>query len=152
MLKHLLDGSMKAVPNIALNIVDVRDVADLHIRAMINPDANGQRFIAAADGQISMPEIAALLRTKMPDVATNVSTRTVPDWVVKFAALFNDRAKTGAMFLNVNRHVDNAKAKKVLGWAPMATQEEAILASVNSMIKYGILQQIIGKQVHNDKV
>ena len=60
---------MKAIPNIPLNIVDVRDVADLHIRAMTNPNANGQRFIASADGQISLSEIAALLKNKNPDVA-----------------------------------------------------------------------------------
>ncbi|WP_202913783.1 Rossmann-fold NAD(P)-binding domain-containing protein [Pararcticibacter amylolyticus] len=51
---HLLNGSMKAVPDIPLNIVDVRDVADLHIRAMLIPEAGGQRFIASSDGQISL--------------------------------------------------------------------------------------------------
>lgn len=137
-LKHLLDGSMKAVPNIALNIVDVRDVADLHIRAMTNPDANGERFIASADGQISMPEIAKLLKNKMPDVATKVSIKTVPNWVIHFAALFNAQAKTGSMFLKVNRNVSNAKAKRMLGWTPIANNEQAILASLESMIKYGI--------------
>lgn len=57
-LTHLLDGSMKAIPNMPLNIVDVRDEADLHIHVMTNPKANGQRFIASAGGKISMPEIA----------------------------------------------------------------------------------------------
>lgn len=139
-LKHLLDGSMKAVPNIALNIVDVRDVADLHIRAMSNPDANGQRFIASADGQISMPDIAKLLKNKIPDVATKVSLKTVPDWVIHFAAFFNAQANTGSMFLKVNRNVSNAKAKKLLGWTPIANNEEAILASLESIIKYGIIK------------
>ena len=139
-LKHLLDGSMKAVPNIPLNIVDVRDVADLHIRAMTNPDAKGQRFIASADGQISMPEIGKLLKNKMPDVAKKVSLKTVPDWVIHFAALFNTQAKTGSMFLKVNRNVSNAKAKKLLGWTPIANNEEAILASIGSIIKYGIIK------------
>ena len=52
LLKRVLDGSMKAVPNITLGIVDVRDVADLHIRAMTNPAAKGQRFLALAGGII----------------------------------------------------------------------------------------------------
>lgn len=139
-LKHLLDGSMKVVPNIPLNIVDVRDVADLHIRAMTNPDANGQRFIASADGQISMPEIAAFLKRKIPDVAAKVSTKTLPDWILNFASVFNQQAKTGSMFLKVNRSVSNVKAKKILGWTPIANNEEAILASMESIIKYGIIK------------
>ena len=142
LLEHLLDGSMKSVPNISLNIVDVRDVADLHIRAMTNPDANGQRFIASADGKISLPEIAVLLKTKMPDVAKKVSTRTLPDWALNFASLFNEQAKQGNLLIKINRNVSNAKAKKLLGWTPIADNEKIILDSVDSMIKYGIVSEL----------
>lgn len=139
-LEHLLDGSMKAIPNIPLNIVDVRDVADLHIRAMTNPNANGQRFIASADGQISMPEIAALLKNRKPNVAKKVSTKTLPNGVIYLAALFNKQAKEGALLLRMSRNVSNTKAKSILGWKPIANNEEAILASINSMINFGIIQ------------
>lgn len=137
-LQHLIDGSMKRVPNIPLNVVDVRDVADLHIRAMTNPRANGQRFLASADGQISMPEIAALLRNKKPDVAKKVSTKTIPNEFINLAALFNKQAKEAALLLKLNRKVSNEKAKKILGWTPISNNEEAILASIDSMIKFGI--------------
>lgn len=140
LLHHLLDGSMKAVPNIPLNVVDVRDVADLHIRAMENPKANGQRFIASADGQISFPEIAALLKKQYPDIAKNVSAKRVPNWVIKSAALFNHQAKEAALLLRMNRNVSNAKARKLLGWKPVANNEGAILASVNSMMRFGIIK------------
>ncbi|MBC6113000.1 SDR family oxidoreductase [Pedobacter fastidiosus] len=139
-LKHMLDGSMKAIPGISLNIVDVRDVADLHIRAMTDPKANGERFIATADGQISMPEIAAFLEKIMPDVSKNVSKRSVPDWIINIASLFNSQAKTAAMFLNVNRNVSNSKAKQILGWKPIANNEDAIIASLESMLKFGIIK------------
>jgi nucleoside-diphosphate-sugar epimerase len=140
-LEHLLDGSMKAIPRIPLNIVDVRDVADLHIRAMETPKATGQRFIASADGQISFPEIARLLKEKRPDVAQNVSTRIIPNWVLRVAALFNEQAKHGAALLDINRNVSTEKAKKILGWTPIATQEETTLASLDSIIKYEILDK-----------
>ncbi|MFT3934642.1 MAG: aldehyde reductase [Chitinophagaceae bacterium] len=140
LLENLLNGTMKAIPNIPLNVVDVRDVADLHIRAMTNPDANGQRFIATADGQISLPEIAALMKEKMPEVSAKVSTRKLPDWIVKLASLFNAQARQGLMFLQVNRNVSNAKAKKILGWKPIATQEQTILAAVESLAKYGLIK------------
>ncbi|WP_443660963.1 SDR family oxidoreductase [Clostridium algidicarnis] len=140
-LEHLLDGSMKSIPNILLNIVDVRDVADLHIRAMTNPNANGKRFIASADGQISMPEIAALLKNKKPDIAKKVSTKTLPNWVISLGALFNAEAKEGKLLLGMSRNVSNAKAKEILGWKPISNIEGTILASVNSMNKYGIIKR-----------
>lgn len=135
-LTFLLDPSTRAIPNIDLNVVDIRDVADLHIRAMTNPYASGQRFIATADGKISMPEIARLLKHNRPDVAKNVTTNTVPNWVLSIAALFNAQAKQSLALLKINRHVGNAKARTVLGWTPIATQEEAILASVERMMTY----------------
>lgn len=132
--------SGKPIPKLPLNIVDVRDVADLHIRAMTNPDANGQRFIASADGQISLPEIAALIKNKKNDVAKKISSIRIPNWVVFSAALFNKQLKEAALFLRVSRNVSNSKAKKMLGWKPIATNEETVLASINSMISFGIIK------------
>ena len=134
LLDLLLNG--KPIPNLPLNIVDVRDVADLHIRAMTNPDANGQRFIASADGQISMLEIATLLKNKKPHIAKKISSVKIPNWVIFLAALFNKQANEAALFLRMSRNVSNEKAKKVLGWKPIANNEEVILASINSMIKF----------------
>lgn len=139
LLHSLLNGSMKAVPNIPLNAVDIRDVADLHIRAMITPEAAGQRFIATANGEISLPEIAKLLKDKMPLISGKVSLKTIPDWVLRVGALFNAQAKHGALFLKINRRVSNAKAKEILGWTPMGNNEEAILASAESMKKFGMI-------------
>jgi nucleoside-diphosphate-sugar epimerase len=136
-LNHLLDGSMKAIPNIPFNVIDVRDVADLHIRAMTNPNAKGQRFLALAGGVIRMPEIARLMKNKMPDVAKKVSTRKLPDWVLSVAALFNEQARIAVPMVKIIRNVSSAKAKKVLGWTPIANNEEAILASVESIVKFG---------------
>lgn len=136
-LELLLNGSMKALPNINFNIIDVRDVADLHIRAMTNPEAKGQRFIGMAGGTLSLPQIAALLRNKMPDIAQKVATRTLPDWVIRIAALFNAQAKAATSMLGIIRNVSNEKAKRILHWQPVATNEEAVIAAANSMIKFG---------------
>lgn len=140
LLQNLLNGKMKRVPNIALNVVDVRDVADLHIRAMATPQAAGQRFIASADGQITLPQIANLLKRERPGVSQMVSTKQLPDWVVKLGALFNEQAKEGLLFLRMNRDISNAKAKKVFGWQPIALQEQTILAAVDSLVKYGLIK------------
>ena len=140
LLQNLLNGTLKTVPNIPLNIVDVRDVADLHIRAMTTPAASGQRFIASADGQITLPEIAAFLKKEKPEMSEKVSLKKLPDWVLRVASLFNAQAKEGALLMKMNRNVSNAKAKNLLHWKPIATQEGAILAAVDSMIKYRLLK------------
>jgi len=136
LLQNLLNGSMKAVPNLYMNIIDVRDVADLHIRAMVTPEAKGQRFLALAGGKMSMPEIAVFLKNKMPEVAQKVSTKKLPDWVVSFGGLFSPKMKNLASMLKTSRNTSNEKAKRILGWKPIATNEEAIVASVESMIKF----------------
>lgn len=139
LLRNMLDGSMKRIPHMTLGIVDVRDVADLHIRAMTDPAAKGQRFLALAGGTMSLLQIALLLKNKMPYVAKNVSAKTLPDWVIRVAALFSPKAKAIAPMLGVNRNASNEKAKKMLRWQPRSN-EEAILAAAESLVKFGSIQ------------
>ncbi len=139
LLKLLLSGSMRAVPNIVLNTIDIRDVADLHIRAMTTPEAAGHRFIASTDGAISLPEIAHLLKSKLPAISGKVSSRTLPDFAVRIGSLFNANAKRGALFIKVNRHVSTANAKNILGWTPLGTKEDAVLESAKSMQQFKMI-------------
>lgn len=139
-IKNILDGSMNAIPNIPLNLVDVRDVADMHIRAMESPNANGHRFIASADGQISMPEIAAFIKKHKPELAPKISSKTIPDIILKIASVFNSKARQGSMLLNVNRNVSNEKAKNILEWTPASSIEDIIVASVENIVKYNLVK------------
>lgn len=140
LLENLMNGQMKRVPNIPLNVVDVRDVINLHIRAIFTPEANMERFIATSDGQISLPEIAALIRRERPEAAGKVSDKTVPNAALNIGALFNKQAREGKLLLNMNRNVSNDKAKSILGWTPVADKEQAVLAAVDSMIKYQLVK------------
>jgi len=136
LLKNLLSGKMNWIPNLPLNVVDVRDVADIQIRAMELPEAAGQRFIASANGQISMREIAKLIQKRRPQVAGKVSSKNLPDWVMDIAALFNETAKEGKLMKSMNRNVSNQKAKRILRWEPMSNNETTVLSAVDSLIKY----------------
>jgi len=136
LMKKMLDGSMKAIPNITLGIVDVRDVADLHIRAMTHPKAKGQRFLAVAGETLTLPQIGRLLRDRMGEAAQKVPTKTLPDWIVRIAALFSPLAKNIVPQLGRNKNASNEKAKTILGWKPRSN-EEAILATAKSLIKFG---------------
>jgi nucleoside-diphosphate-sugar epimerase len=135
-LKQMLDGSMKFIPKVSFGIVDVRDVADLHLRAMTNPAANGQRFLAFSGDIISLPEIAYLLKNKLGNQANKVSTRILPNWGVRIIALFNDKAKNILPQLNKVKNASNQKAKTILDWKPR-TSEEALLATAESLFEFG---------------
>lgn len=139
LISNLISGEMKRVPHIPLNVVDVRDVAKMHVLAMTKPEANGKRFIASADGQIALPEIAQLLKDQRPALSEKVSVQTVPNFILTFSALFNKQAKEGKLLLEMNRNVSNQQAKSVLGWTPIANQEEAILNAVDSMKQYDLI-------------
>lgn len=139
-IKHILDGSMSRLPNIALNVVDVRDVAAIHVLAMEKKEANRKRFIASADGQITMPEIAALLMTERPEISQRVSDKRIPNFILNLASHFNQQAREGKLLLDINRNVSNLQAKDILGWQPISSQENAILKAADSLDKYGLLK------------
>ena len=65
LVKRLMDGAMPGCPRLSFSIVDVRDVADLHIRAMTHPAAKGERFLAVAGDFMTMVEIAKTLKARM---------------------------------------------------------------------------------------
>ncbi|PCJ24638.1 MAG: aldehyde reductase [SAR86 cluster bacterium] len=132
-LNRMLDGSMKACPKISFAVVDVRDVADLHIRAMNNPKAAGQRYIAASSSPpIFLIEMASILREKFKENASNIPTKEIPDFIIRFMALFNPLAKNIVSQLGRIRHASNEKARTSLGWNPRSGRD-AVIASMESM-------------------
>ena len=135
-LKRMMDGTMKALPNFDLAIVDVRDLADLHLAAMTHSEAKGERFLALAGGVMSIPEIAAFIRTTFGERGKKVPRIILPDWGVRLAAKFSETAKAAVPLLGRNRNASNEKARRLLNWSPRPN-EEAIIASVQSLFKYG---------------
>lgn len=115
-IARLLRG-MPGAPRIGFNIVDVRDLADLHVRAMTSPDAAGERFIAVG-GFLWMSEMAAELRNRLGAAARKVPRRTLPDVALRVMARFQPELG-GIVPMLGRRYVhSNAKARDVLGWAP----------------------------------
>ena len=85
--QRLLDGALPGLPRLQFGVVDVRDVADLHVRAMTNPAAKGERFLAVAGDFMSVAEIARVLKSRLGAVASRVPTRSVPSWLVRLVAM-----------------------------------------------------------------
>jgi dihydroflavonol-4-reductase len=140
MIRRLLDGSAPVCPRISFGIVDVRDVADLHLRAMTDPHAKGQRFLAVAGDTISMLDVATVLKERMGAVADRAPTRELPDWITRFLAIFNSDMKLVTPELGIKKISSNEKAKRTLGWTPRSN-EEAIVAAGESLIDLGLLKK-----------
>jgi nucleoside-diphosphate-sugar epimerase len=92
-VQRMMDGSMPGFPRMTFGIVDVRDVADLHLKAMTHPAAKGQRFLAVAGDFVSLREIAGILKERMGTAAKKVPTRELPDWLVRMLAAFNPEVR-----------------------------------------------------------
>jgi len=135
LVERLLSGRVPGLPRLGFSIVDVRDVADLHIRAMTAPEAAGERFIAA--GSFAwMADLAALLRAQLGDAAGKVPTRKVPDFVIRLAALFDRNLAAVAPRVGQKRAFSSAKAQNMLGWKPRPL-EETVLDCARSLIATG---------------
>lgn len=137
-VKRLLDGSLRACPDIGFGVVDVRDVADLHLRALNAPGMAGERFLASGRF-MKLIDIAGVLRSRLGQEARRVTQRGMPDLLVRLAALVNPMAKLVVGELGSVRHLDAAHAQAVLGWAARPAQE-SIVDAARSLIDLGIVK------------
>jgi len=138
-VQRLMDGAMPGTPRLSFGVVDVRDVADLHVRAMTNSAAKGERFLAIAGDFMTVQEISRILKARMGDAARHVPTRSLPDWAVRLAAIFDASVRQIVPELGKSKNATNEKAKRVLGWAPRSN-EEAIVATAGSLVQLGLLK------------
>jgi len=138
LIKRLLNGSMPACPDLWFGVVDVRDVADLHLRAMTAPEAKNERFIATQGGAVSMVAIAKLLKERLGEHGKRVPTRKMPNFIIKFIALFNVQMRDLVPLLGKARNATSTKARQMLGWTPRSW-EDAVIATAESLLKLGHL-------------
>lgn len=136
-LAMMLQGKLRALPNVGFSIVDVRDVAALHVLAMRAPEAAGQRYLAASEF-LWFVEIAGILRESFGDRATKVSTRVLADWVLRAAAPFSAQAAQLAVDLGVRREIDASKARRALRWQPRPARQ-SIIDAAQSLLDKGLV-------------
>jgi len=140
LIQRLMSGSVPGSPRLSFGVVDVRDVADLHIRAMTHPAAKGQRFLGVAGDFMLIHDIAKVLRHRMGEVGKKVPTRQLPNWLVRLAALRDPVVKQILPELGKLKNGTNAKAKRVLGWSPRSS-EEAIISAAESLLDLNLLKK-----------
>jgi nucleoside-diphosphate-sugar epimerase len=136
-IERLLSGRVPGIPRLGFNIVDVRDVADLHIRAMTHPHAAGERFIAA--GQFAwMADLATILRERLGEGGAKVPIRKVPDFVIRLAGLFDKDLGSVTPGLGHRHDYTSEKAQRMLGWKPRPL-EETVMDCAQSLIAAGLV-------------
>ncbi|MFJ9778926.1 SDR family oxidoreductase [Amycolatopsis sp. NPDC101161] len=118
LLRRMLDGELPALPKFGMGYVDVRDVADLHLRAMTDPAAAGERFLAISGHSLWVREIAAILRDRLGDRAAKVPTRELPLWTARVLERVNPGLRVLGPQLGRNYDATSEKARRVLGWSP----------------------------------
>jgi dihydroflavonol-4-reductase len=137
LIVRLLNGSLPAVAKISMIVVDVRDVAALHLRAMIDTSAGGRRYPSGA-GTMSLFEIAKVLARRLPERAARLPRFEVADWVVRAVAFLDEDARGNIGELGHVWRVDAASAQALLG-RPFIAPEEATMAAAGSLIEHRLV-------------
>lgn len=137
-VEKLMDGSMPGCPRLVFGAVDVRDVADLHLRAMTDPAAKGERFLAVAGDFLSMLDIAKDLKQHLGPAASRVPSRELPNWLLRALSLFDPRIKQILPELGKKKNATSEKARRILGWAPRSA-EDSVVATGESLVRLGLL-------------
>ena len=134
LVRRMLSGGMPAAPRLAFGVVDVRDVAALHLKAMSDPKAKGERFLAAAGDFMWLLDIARVLRSRLGADARRAPTRTLPDWVLRLTAMASPTVRELLPELGKAKNGTHEKAVRLLGWAPRSN-EDTILATAESLLR-----------------
>ena len=139
LVSRLLDGSLPGCPDLSFGVVDVRDVADLHLKCMTDPAACGERFLAIGGDFVSVRQIAQMLKDGVGELARKVPTRSLPNWLMRMAGLFDPQVKGILPELGKHKNASNEKARRLLGWTPRSPRD-AILATARSLSELGLLK------------
>ncbi|MDA4847580.1 SDR family oxidoreductase [Hoeflea poritis] len=133
-IKRLLDGRDPALPHFGFPVVDVRDVAEAHLRALDTPETIGKRIIVAEDFMWFV-DMATAIKAAFPD--RKIVTRVAPNWLIRILALFDAEIRPIAPVLGVRRMASNRRAKKLLGLDFIEARESAV-ESARFLITNGI--------------
>lgn len=132
-VKRVLGGKDPVVPRLKLDIVDVRDIARMHVAALSKPETVGERLIGVSD-QMWLRQFADCLRGAYPD--RRIARREAPDWVFRALGIF-DKAIAGIVpALGKDVGSSGSKARAMLGM-DFIPAEQAVQAGAGFLIERG---------------
>jgi len=127
--KELIAGKMPMLPQAAINMSDVRDVAKIHVQALENKEANGQRFIVTTEKACSFQDLAQILKSNGYD---KVSTKVAPNFLIKIMALFSSDMKGMLPYIGNTFNGDVRDTMNVFNWKPIPL-EATVLDTAKSV-------------------
>lgn len=134
---RLLKGTMPGLPPIGFSVVDVRDLADLHLLVMTKPEAAGHRF-PAGGRFLWFADIARILRDRLPpELSAKVPTRRIPGWLLRIIALRDPQVRALIHQLNLKRKMSQ-DAALALGWTPRS-EEDCLVDTALSLKAVGAI-------------
>lgn len=136
LLARLFDGSLPATARFYQVVIDIRDVAEAHVKAMVTPAAGGQRF-PMGSGTLSLMEMADVVRPVIGDRARKLPRFVAPDWLVRMMAFVDEDVRGNIGELGVFKQVDASAVIALLGHK-LISAEEATKAAARSLIEQGI--------------
>lgn len=136
-VRKLMAREMPGCPDIGWAMVDVRDVASAHLKAMLEPKAVGKRFVAAVQ-HASMLDVAKILQQHFASRGYKIPTRRVPGWLLRVVALFDKTAALAVQELGKRQDLDTTRIQSVLGWQPRGL-EEMVVAMGESLIEHRVV-------------
>lgn len=139
-VSRLMNGAVPGCPDLKFGFVDVRDVARMHLLAMTNPKANGERFLCMAPPQLSMKEVSLALREHLGDKAKRCPTMGIPNFVIRLMGLFDPSVALVVPMLGQDMVACVDKAKNLLGWNPRSNVE-AVVATGESLWNLGLVKK-----------
>lgn len=137
LVQRLLNGSIPAAPRIPVVAVDVRDVAEAHVKALTTPEAGGKRF-PMGEATLYFGEIAKILRAAFPERARKIPSFDLPDWAVRLYAYFDSDVRSNLEELGVVKRLDSSDTVALLG-RPLIETREAVTATGKSLIEQGLV-------------
>lgn len=137
-VRQLMSGALPGCPNFGFGVVDVRDVADMHVRVLETAGMKDERFVCSGPF-LWMRDVARILKDELGPEARKVPTRPLPGWVVRIAALFNPAVRQVISELDHKREMDAGHARAVLGWEARPVRE-TIVDTARSLIDFGIVK------------
>jgi len=115
MIQTMISGKMPMIPNIAMGMVDVRDVARIQVNALTAKNVAGRRFIVATSEPVTMMHLSEVLRRAG---YSKVPSRKAPTLVMKFMGLFDRDARGLAPLLGQKVSLNNQATLDILEWKP----------------------------------
>jgi dihydroflavonol-4-reductase len=136
-IRKLMDGSIPLVPNVGFGVTDVRDVAEIHIRALEAPadTVRGERFPSSVRF-MWFREMADVIRQRTPEYARKVPGKPMPDWVVRLLAPFSPALAQVKGELGNVRDLSGKHTEEVLGFT-FTPAEQSIEDTVRSLVAQG---------------